>query len=79
MALPVDFHQMSNVATSRDVMEACFMQREPLLGGWLHDNTYGTIVPSSSSYRCRGYWLNSQGLLQGALARPLLRGDMRRS
>jgi hypothetical protein len=30
-AFPVDFHHMSNVATSRDVVEACFMERAPFL------------------------------------------------
>jgi hypothetical protein len=29
---PADLHQMPNVMTSRDVVEACFMKRAPLLG-----------------------------------------------
>jgi hypothetical protein len=60
-ALPVDLHETFDVATSCDIVEACFMQRAPLPRGRLRDDAYGTAVPSSSTHRGDGSWLNGQG------------------
>jgi hypothetical protein len=72
-----DLHQVPNVETSRDVVEARLMQRAPFLGGRLRSDAHGSIGPIFSSRHGDGSWPTSQGLLRGALARPLSCGNRR--
>jgi hypothetical protein len=59
-AFPMDLHQVTNVATGRDIVEACFMQRAPLLGGRLCGGARRTAGPNFSPRELQhlaGLWL----------------------
>jgi hypothetical protein len=77
--LLVDLHQVTNAATSRGIVEACLMQRAPLLGGRLCGDAREITGPGLPPYRSGRSWLSSEGLLRGVPARPLLCGGGHRA